>query len=66
MDVTVRTPRGAVVFSAEVTDTVKPGVVHCFHGWSKADINRLTSDRHPDPISGFPPFKSGLCEVAAT
>ena len=64
MDVTVRTPRGAVVFSAEVTDAVKPGVVHCFHGWSKADINRLTDDRHPDPISGFPPFKSGLCEVA--
>ncbi|MFP4561522.1 MAG: molybdopterin-dependent oxidoreductase [Thiohalorhabdus sp.] len=61
--VEVRTPRGAVAFTAEVTEAVKPGVVHCFHGWAGADVNRLTDHAHPDPISGFPPFKSGLCAV---
>jgi anaerobic selenocysteine-containing dehydrogenase len=61
--VRVRTQRGAVVFHAEVADTVAPGVVHCVHGWAEAEINRLTDDAHLDPISGFPPFKSGLCRV---
>ncbi|NEV61881.1 molybdopterin-containing oxidoreductase family protein [Thiorhodococcus minor] len=61
--VAVRSPRGAVRFVARVTDKVKPGVVHCSHGWNSANINELTDDRHLDPISGFPPFKSGLCQV---
>jgi anaerobic selenocysteine-containing dehydrogenase len=61
--VRVRSPRGAVVFTARVTDRVKPGVVHCAHGWNHANINDITDDRHLDPISGFPPFKSGLCQV---
>lgn len=62
--VNVTTPRGSVRFHAEVTDRIKPGVVHCFHGWNEANINELTDDRHLDPISGFPPFKSLLCQVA--
>ncbi|MGV6815810.1 MAG: molybdopterin-containing oxidoreductase family protein [Thiotrichales bacterium] len=62
--VTVSTPRGAVTFFADVTDIMKPGVVHCFHGWNEANINELTDDEHLDPISGFPPFKSLLCEVS--
>ncbi|MBK1719090.1 molybdopterin-containing oxidoreductase family protein [Thiocystis violacea] len=61
--VLVRSPRGAVRFIARVTDRVKLGVVHCTHGWNSANVNELTDDRHLDPISGFPPFKSGLCEV---
>lgn len=61
--VMVRSPRGAVRFVARVTDRIKPGVVHCTHGWNSANINELTDDRHLDPISGFPPFKSSLCEV---
>ena len=61
--VQVRSPRGAVRFVARVTDRIKPGVVHCAHGWSGANVNELTDDRHLDPISGFPPFKSSLCEV---
>lgn len=62
--VQVSSPRGAVVFTAEVTADIKPGVVHCFHGWAEANINELTDDANLDPISGFPPFKSGLCQVA--
>lgn len=61
--VRVESPRGSVAFRAEVTDVVAPGVVHVFHGWLEADANVLTDDAHLDPISGFPPFKSGLCEV---
>jgi anaerobic selenocysteine-containing dehydrogenase len=61
--VMVRSPRGAVRFVAKVTDRIKPGVVHCAHGWNSANVNELTDDRHLDPISGFPPFKSLLCEV---
>lgn len=61
--VLVRSKRGAVRFIARVTDRVKPGVVHCTHGWNSANINELTDDRHLDPISGFPPFKSALCDV---
>jgi len=61
--VRVSSPRGAVQFTARVTDGIKPGVVHCAHGWNDANINELTDDSHLDPISGFPPFKSGLCQV---
>ncbi|WP_019591682.1 molybdopterin-dependent oxidoreductase [Thioalkalivibrio sp. ALE20] len=61
--VEVRSPRGRVAFVAKVTDRIKPGVAHCQHGWNHANINELTDDRNLDPISGFPAFKSLLCEV---
>ncbi len=61
--VEVSSARGAVIFYADVTDTLKPGVVHAAHGWAQANINHLTDDAMLDPISGFPPFKSSLCEV---
>ncbi|WMP16179.1 molybdopterin-containing oxidoreductase family protein [Thiothrix lacustris] len=61
--VEVRSARGMVQFRADVTDIMKPGVAHCFHGWNEANVNELTDDQHLDPISGFPPFKSLLCEV---
>jgi anaerobic selenocysteine-containing dehydrogenase len=62
-EVKVSSPRGEVVFYAEVTDRMKQGVVHCFHGWNEANVNELTDDACLDPISGFPAFKSLLCEV---
>jgi anaerobic selenocysteine-containing dehydrogenase len=61
--VQVRSPRGTVRFKAKVTDAIKPGVVHCHHGWNEANVNELTDHRTLDPISGFPAFKSLLCEV---
>lgn len=63
-EVEVRSPRGAVRFRADVTDIMKCGVVHCFHGWNDANVNELTDDAQLDPISGFPPFKSLLCEIS--
>jgi formylmethanofuran dehydrogenase subunit D len=62
-EVMVSTRRGSVRFTARVTDRIKPGVAHCAHGWNHANINELTDDSALDPISGFPPFKSLLCEV---
>jgi anaerobic selenocysteine-containing dehydrogenase len=61
--VNVCTRRGSVQFTAKVTDRIKPGVAHCPHGWNHANVNELTDDAALDPISGFPPFKSLLCEV---
>ncbi|MDR2109061.1 MAG: molybdopterin-dependent oxidoreductase [Coriobacteriales bacterium] len=55
--------QGEVTMKVEITNMVLPGVVDIFHGWQQADINLLTT-RDFDPISGFPPFSNGLCEVA--
>ena len=54
---------GEVAMKAEVSNIVLPGAVDVIHGWQQADINLLTS-RDFCPITGFPPFRSGLCEVA--
>jgi anaerobic selenocysteine-containing dehydrogenase len=48
---------------AWVTDVVLPGVVSAPHGWAGADVNLLIPDAGLDPISGFPPFRSSLCQV---
>jgi anaerobic selenocysteine-containing dehydrogenase len=63
--VRISSPLGTVTMSALVTDTIPPGVVSAPHGWAEADINRLIPDAGLDPISGFPPFRSSLCQVEA-
>jgi anaerobic selenocysteine-containing dehydrogenase len=55
--------QGEVQMQVEITNMLLPGVVDIFHGWQQADINLLTT-RDFDPITGFPPFSNGLCEVA--
>lgn len=65
MPVRVTTSRGQIRVKAEITDRLPTGVVHIFHGWWEADANELTDDQALDPISGYPPFKSALCEVTA-
>lgn len=52
-----------IEMKAEVTNLVLPGVVDVFHGWSKANINLLIT-RDFDPVTGYPPFRSSICEVA--
>jgi len=61
--VEVSSPIGAIEMKAWVTDIVPAGVVHAFHGWEGHNINELIPDTGLDPISGFPPFKSSLCQV---
>jgi anaerobic selenocysteine-containing dehydrogenase len=62
--VEISSPFGATTMKAWVTDVVKQGVVHAVHSWVGHDINELIPDEGLDPISGFPPLKSNLCEVS--
>lgn len=62
-EVRLFSPLGSVTMKASVTDRLPPGVVSAPHGWAQADINRLLPDEGLDPVSGFPPFRSSLCEV---
>jgi anaerobic selenocysteine-containing dehydrogenase len=62
--VAVSSLRGNIKLKAEVTDIIMPGAVHIPHHWSgEANVNILIDDRDLDPISGFAPFKSQLCQV---
>jgi hypothetical protein len=38
-------------------------VANIYHAWPDADVNQLIEADYLDPISGFPGFKSLLCEV---
>jgi len=63
--VTVSSARGSIKLKADVTDTILPGVVMIPHQWpGEANVNILVDDQNLDPISGFAPFKSQLCQVA--
>jgi cysteine desulfurase NifS len=70
--VEVRTPHGAVLFRARVTDDIVPGAVECDMGggtpvgppaWRAWNVNELTDLKNYDEISGFPVYKSLLCDV---
>jgi anaerobic selenocysteine-containing dehydrogenase len=57
------THRGTIRVRANLTEKVPPGVVNMYHGRPEADVNTLIDPDYRDPISGFPGFKSLLCEV---
>ena len=62
--VTVSSPRGSIMMKANVTDAILAGGVNMPHHWSgEANVNLLVDDRTLDPISGFIPCKSQLCQV---
>ena len=49
---------------ANVTAKIMAGVVSLPHHWpGDANVNALVDDENLDPISGFPAFKSQLCQV---
>jgi anaerobic selenocysteine-containing dehydrogenase len=63
--VMVSSPRGSIKVKANITDTILAGVVSIPHHWpGEANVNSLIDDKNLDPISGFPPFKSQLCQVS--
>ncbi|HJX13074.1 MAG TPA: molybdopterin-dependent oxidoreductase, partial [Dehalococcoidales bacterium] len=65
--VTISSPRGSIRMKANVTDTILAGVVSLPHHWpGEANVNQLVDDVNLDPISGFIPCKSQLCQVART
>jgi anaerobic selenocysteine-containing dehydrogenase len=62
--VVVSSPRGSIKMKANVTDAILEGVVTLPHQWpGEANVNILVDDRTLDPISGFLPVKSQLCQV---
>jgi anaerobic selenocysteine-containing dehydrogenase len=61
--VNLATPRGSIRVRANVTELVPPGVVSMYHGFPGADANELIDPDYRDPISGYPGYKSLLCEV---
>ncbi len=70
--VEVNTPRGQVNFRAHVTADIIQGAVECNmgggvptapKGWREWNVNDLTDINNLDEISGFPVYKSLLCEV---
>ncbi len=70
--VEVRTPRGAVPFRAVVTEDIVPGAIEANMGggtpvgpkaWQEWNVNELTDLENYDEISGFPVYKSLLCDV---
>jgi hypothetical protein len=38
-------------------------VINIFHGYREPEVNTLVEPDYLDPVSGFPGFKSLLCEV---
>ncbi len=62
--VQLATTRGAISVRANLTELVPPGVVSVYHGFPSADANELIDPEYRDPISGYPGYKSLLCEVS--
>ncbi|MDY7037414.1 MAG: molybdopterin dinucleotide binding domain-containing protein, partial [Thermodesulfobacteriota bacterium] len=61
--VVVESPRGSIEVKASVSDDLMPQVVSLSYGWSEANSNLLTDDGARDPISGFPGYRSLLCNL---
>jgi anaerobic selenocysteine-containing dehydrogenase len=70
--VILKTVRGKVTMRAKVTDRITAGFVYAPVGgggpqgpeaWRQANVNLLTDDQQFDPISGFPVYKTLLCQV---
>jgi anaerobic selenocysteine-containing dehydrogenase len=59
----ISTPSGSIEVDANLTGSGLPGVVHMYHGYREADVNTLFEPDYQDPISGFPGYKSLLCQV---
>ena len=62
-EIMLLTQRSSIKVKANLTEIVPPGVVSMYHAYPTADVNLLIDPDYRDPISGFPGFKSLLCEV---
>jgi anaerobic selenocysteine-containing dehydrogenase len=61
--VSLSTPRNVIKVRANLTEMVPPGVVSMYHDYPEASVNPLVEPDYRDPISGYPGFKSLLCQV---
>jgi anaerobic selenocysteine-containing dehydrogenase len=61
--VTLSTPRNSIKVKANLTEVVPPGVINIFHAYREPEVNTLVEPDYLDPVSGFPGFKSLICQV---
>ena len=61
--VELSTGRGKLRARVNITEYVPPGVVNLSHNFPGTEVNELIDQDYRDPISGYPGFKSLLCEV---
>ncbi|MDH5695438.1 MAG: molybdopterin-dependent oxidoreductase [Dehalococcoidia bacterium] len=61
--VVVESPKGNIKLQAKITADIHPKVLSLQHGWDEANANILTDGEQHDPISGYPGFKTTLCQV---
>ena len=64
--VIVESPKGSIKLQAKITVDIPPQVLSLQHGWNEANANILTDNEPHDPISGYPGFKTTLCQVRKT
>jgi anaerobic selenocysteine-containing dehydrogenase len=62
--VELSTPRNTIRVKANLTEVVPKGVISIFHGYRQPAVNTLFTPDYLDPVSGFPGFKSLICQVA--
>lgn len=53
---------GELRLKVSVSNIQRPGIVELHHGWEQANSCELI-DHVFDPISGFPTYKDGLCQI---
>ena len=62
-EIELATPTGSIRVRANLSQMIRPGDVHMYHGYPEADVNTLLEGDYLDPISGFPGYKAALCAV---
>jgi anaerobic selenocysteine-containing dehydrogenase len=61
--VELSTPRNSIKVKANLTEIVPEGVINIYHGYQEPEVNTLFDPDYLDPVSGFPGFKSLICQV---
>lgn len=61
--VRLSTPAGAMRLCVQLDSGVKRGVVHVYHDDPDMNINLLFPNDYLDPISGFPGYRSYICDL---
>lgn len=61
--VRITTPVRSMEYGAYIDSGLLPGVVYLFHGDGEQDANYLVDDTINDPVSGFPIYRSNVCNI---
>lgn len=62
-DIELNTSVGTIRVKANLTHSVKKGLVFMYQDYEHADVNRIIDWDHLDPYSGFPGYRTVRCSV---